>query len=146
MEARGFSPAKNARTREGLQPWTSDDAPWQKVTVSRMEPDVRDLKVKIVRFVDEYQPGWVECEFFDIEGRIHKVIEKIPVVTSADLWRDSAYPQPGIIRCELLEKLSDTQGKQLARITTDRPWAIQSTKGLTEFVVEVTQLTEPRKT
>lgn len=111
-----------------------------------MELDVRDLGVRIVRFVDEHQPGWVECEFVDIEGRIHKVVEKIPVVTSADLWRDSAYPQPGIIRCEVLGKWSDAQGKQLARITTDRPWLIESTEGLTEFVVEVTQLTEPRKT
>jgi len=46
----------------------------------------------IVRFVDEYQPGIVECEFADAEGRIHKIIEKIPIVTAADLWSDSAYP------------------------------------------------------
>ncbi len=34
MEARGFSPAKSAPP-EGLQPRaSSDDAPWQKVTIS----------------------------------------------------------------------------------------------------------------
>ena len=110
-----------------------------------MEPDVRDLAVTILRFVDEHQPGSVECQFADAEGRIHKVVEKIPVVTSADLWRDSAYPQPGIIRCEVLEQWSDAEGKGLVRITTDRPWGVESTEGLTEFVVGIAELAEPGK-
>lgn len=100
-----------------------------------MKPDSWDLAVKIVRFVDEHQPGFVECELADIEGRIHRFIEKIPVVTRADLWSDSTYPQPGVIRCELLEMWSDAEGRQVARVSTERPWAITSTEGLHEFVV-----------
>jgi hypothetical protein len=110
-----------------------------------MEPDVRDLAVAILRLVDEHQPGWVECQFADADGRIHKFVEKIPLVTNADLWRDSEYPQPGIIRCEVLQQWSDAQAKRLVRITTDRPWSVQSTEGLTEFVVGIAELAQPDK-
>lgn len=100
-----------------------------------MKPEFWDLTVKIVRFVEDHQPGLVECEFADIEGRVHRFIEKIPVVSRADLWSDTPYPQSGMIRCQLLETWSDAHGRQVARISTERPWAIASTEGLHEFVV-----------
>jgi hypothetical protein len=36
------------------------------------------LALQIVRFVDDYQPGVVECEFIDANGRPHTFIGKVP--------------------------------------------------------------------
>jgi hypothetical protein len=101
---------------------------------------MQNLAVQAVRFVDEHQPGWVECEFRDAEGRTHKIIDKIPVLGLEDIWKDSSYPQPGMARCEVLDRWKDATGRELARITTDRPDGLESTDGLTEFVVVSEQL------
>jgi hypothetical protein len=43
------------------------------------------LRVEIVDFVDEYQPGIVQCAFRDAHGKQHTFVEKIPRVTNRDL-------------------------------------------------------------
>src|SRR6202789_459988 len=70
-----------------------------------------DLRVQIVRFVDEEpQPGIVESQFRDAQGKLHSIIDKIPLFTSADLWSDSNYPQPGFIECRVLERIPYATG------------------------------------
>ena len=60
-----------------------------------MTPEITELAVEIVRFVDDYQPGIVACEFFDAEGYRRTVIDKVPYLSSVDLGAGSDYPQPG---------------------------------------------------
>ncbi len=60
------------------------------------------LRLKIVRFVDKYQPGIVECQFRDADGEMHSIIGKVPCFTGADLWSDSDYPQSGEVECRVL--------------------------------------------
>jgi hypothetical protein len=93
------------------------------------------LMVQIARFVDSHQPGWVECEFVDAEGRRHLIIEKVPVVTAEDLDADSEYPKSGTVRCEILKRYRDEKGQELVSITTARPISIESTEGASEFTV-----------
>jgi len=57
-----------------------------------------NLAVEIVRFVDDHQPGWVECEFIDAEGRRHTIIEKVPIVSPDKLDSTSEYPQSGFVQ------------------------------------------------
>ena len=38
------------------------------------------LRVQIVRYIDEHFPGLVECELADASGRLHIFVEKGPVV------------------------------------------------------------------
>jgi hypothetical protein len=61
------------------------------------------ISVQIVRYVDDSQPGWVECQFTDMHGRQWSFIEKVPVVSETWLGSSSAYPQPGAIACEVIE-------------------------------------------
>jgi hypothetical protein len=96
---------------------------------------VTKLTVQILRFVDEAFPGWVECRFVDATGRQHSFIEKVPIVTNEDLDADSAYPQPGIVGCEIVRQYQDDKGQRLAPITTSRPWSIETAEGLSEFTV-----------
>jgi|SRR6266850_4703095 len=105
-----------------------------------MRSEGQNLAVQIVRFVDDHQPGWVECEFVDAEGRKHRLVDKIPIFTEHPLDRARKYPRSGSIRCEVLAEWRDASGRQLRRITTARPFDLQSTEGLSEFVVLSSQV------
>jgi hypothetical protein len=102
---------------------------------------MRCLVVEIVRFADEHQPGWVECEFVDANGRKHTVVEKVPIIASEeDLGPRSAYPQPGVIRCEVMRRWTDDQGRELARVSTEQPDWVETIEGASEFEVFASQL------
>jgi hypothetical protein len=98
------------------------------------------IQVSIIRFVDEHQPGFVEAEFADADGTTHTLVDKVPVFSLEDLWSDSVYPQPGFARCEVLARLEDSQGRKLARVTIAKPDSLESTRGLSEFVVLESQI------
>jgi hypothetical protein len=95
------------------------------------------LRVQIVRFVDEEpQPGIVESQFRDAEGQPHSIIDKVPLFTSALLWSDSYYPQPGEVECSVLERMPVSTGN-LARIVT-----LEATDGRSEFVISEADLSD----
>ena len=96
---------------------------------------MRELKVQIIRFVDDCQPGVVECEFHDANMTLHRVIDNVPIFTDKTLWSNSEYPQPGTIRCEVLEMLSENVKPRLAKVTIDRPDGLKSTHGQTDFLI-----------
>ena len=77
----------------------------------------------------------MECEFADVTGRQHSIIEKIPVVTRQDLDADSKYPRPGTVRCGILKRYQNDKGQDLVCITTNRPFSVETTEGLSEFTV-----------
>ena len=98
------------------------------------------LVVQIVRFVDSHQPGFVSCEFVDAAGGSHTIIDKVPVLSREDLDESSAYPKPGIVGCEVMARWRDDEGRDLVRISTEKPWNIESTEGVSQFVVRADQL------
>jgi hypothetical protein len=93
------------------------------------------ISAQIVRFVDSDFPGWVECEFVDVNGRRHTVKDKVPIFTAEMLDAESNYPVPGLVACEVLRRFQDDQGRELARVSTEEPYGIESAEGLSEFVV-----------
>src|SRR5262249_11063227 len=95
------------------------------------------VKVQIVRYTDDSQPGWVECHLTDTHGRRWSFVEKVPVVTTATLDASSVYPQPGVIACEVVGQASG-----VVRIDTTRPWAVESVEGETRFEVPEGALVE----
>jgi hypothetical protein len=101
---------------------------------------MHQLAVSIVRFTDDNFPGWVACEFTDAEGRLHTIIDKVPVLSLEDLDATSEYPRPGAARCEVLDHWRDALGHELVRISLARPDGIETTVGLAEFVVLATQI------
>ena len=100
------------------------------------------IQVSIIRFVDEHQPGFVEAEFADADGTNHTLVDKAPVFSLEELWSDSVYPQPGLARCEVLARSQDSQGRKLARVTIAKPDSLEWTRGLSEFVVLESQISE----
>jgi hypothetical protein len=75
------------------------------------------LRVDIVGFADESFPGFVHCDFTDANGNRQMVLEKIPVVTTEDLWTDSTCPQPGMLPCERVGCLHDDAGRALTLVS-----------------------------
>lgn len=98
------------------------------------------IAIQIERFVDDYQPGFVECRLVDAEGLSHLFVEKLPIVSAEDLWSNSLYPQPGAIACDVEEEWIDKSGRSLAKVNTERPWSVESTTGATRFVVLSSQV------
>jgi hypothetical protein len=99
-----------------------------------------ELAVQIVKFVaDEPQPGIVSCEFVDAEGDPHTLTDKVPMCSSEHLDAQSTYPRPGAVRCEVLARWRNS-GRDVVRIKIDLPDHIESSEGLSEFVVLSTQL------
>ena len=95
------------------------------------------FRVEIVRYIDAAFPGFVELQFVDARGRRWSCHEKVPVVTLEDLDDASRYPRPAAIACEVLAR-----GDQTARVSTARPWGIESVDGETEFEIPVDLLVD----
>ena len=91
------------------------------------------LAVQIVRFVDEHQPGFIECQFQDAHGCVHVVVEKVPVITAEDLRANSTYPRPGAIACTVEKEYKDPAGRSLVTVSTELPWHVESSTGQTRF-------------
>ena len=98
------------------------------------------ISIVITRFVNEHQPGFVECTLLDALSQPHFFVEKVPVVTTEDLWSNSSYPRLGIIACEVESEWNDETGRTLVRVNTERPWGVESIAGATQFVVLSSQI------
>ena len=95
-----------------------------------------NIKVSITRYVsDEPQPGTVECEFVDANGRSWTFVEKTGVVSTEDLDAGTTYPRQGIIACEILSARQDMAGRKILLVGTERPWGIESIDGASRFEV-----------
>lgn len=100
------------------------------------------VAIQITRYVDDSYPGFVECRFVDAAGREWLFIEKVPVVTSADLDAHSSYPQPGVIACQVIERRKVPDGHEVVTVDTEEPWHVEATSGETRFDVLADQLVE----
>jgi hypothetical protein len=102
---------------------------------------MRGIKVEIIRYVDDYQPGIVECSFVDAWGNQYLFVEKAPVVSSENLDAGSSYPRAGVIACQVIER-RNIDGREVVEIETELPWHIESTAGNSSFDVLPDQLIE----
>lgn len=94
------------------------------------------LKVQVTHLVDEAFPGFVECQFQDVEGCKHAFIEKLPIVSARDTWPTSEdFPFIGYIACVVGERMTGEDGRLIAKIDTATPWSIESQGGNTRFRV-----------
>ena len=103
---------------------------------------MKAIKILITSFIDDHQPGFVECKFYDAFGNQHIVQDKVPIVTDKYLDANSDYPQDGIIACEIIKQRQDTNGRVIFTVSTTKPWAVDTIEGLTEFDLLEEQLTD----
>ena len=101
---------------------------------------MQNVKITISRYVDDSFPGVVECRLIDALGREHVFVEKLPIVTVADVDAASSYPQPGVIRCVVLGAAETDDGRRLVHIDTAEPDGVESSAGVSRFDVLPEQL------
>lgn len=79
-----------------------------------MEPELAELALTIVRWVDDYQPGIVASQFVDAQGRQHSFVGKVPIFSAEDhLDASSNYPRRGALRCTVLSRRKTADGQEL---------------------------------
>lgn len=106
-----------------------------------MGSEIVDLGVQVVRFVADYHPGIVACEFIDADSRRHTLIDKAPIFSSEPLDAQTSYPQPGAVRCAMSSQWIDASGREVVRVNTVDPDCVASAEGCNDFVVLRTQVT-----
>jgi len=137
--------SRTALTRPGRSTtttsiWTGRGAGRTASLLMRLEREghrtmTTEVRVTIVAWADDHQPGFVACSLIDADRREHLFIDKVPIFTAADLDRDSAYPQPGWLACMVLDRYRDAQGRAVVIIDTAQPDGVASTVGETRFTV-----------
>jgi DNA-binding CsgD family transcriptional regulator len=100
------------------------------------------VSIQITGYVDDHFPGFVSCELNDAHQRKWQFVEKVPVVTRANLTSRSTYPQAGHIRCRVLSRSVGEGGRAITRIDTASPDGVESTDGNTVFDVFSEQVVE----
>lgn len=50
------------------------------------------VRATAVRWADDDFPGWIEVDLVDAEGRTHRIVEKVPVLTRANITAASTFP------------------------------------------------------
>jgi len=101
------------------------------------------IRVAIVRYIsDDPQPGIVECQLEDANGRRWSFVEKTAIVSNEHLDANTCYPKPGAIAGEMVSRGRDQAGREIIRIETKRPWRVESVDGVTEFDARPESLVE----
>jgi hypothetical protein len=104
---------------------------------------VLGIKVTITRYLsDEPQPGIVECQLLDAHGRLWLFVEKSAIVSANSLHARTAYPQPGAIAGEVVERCRNSEGREVVRINTEQPYGVSSVDGTAQFDVFAESLEE----
>ena len=97
------------------------------------------VKIKIIKYVDDSQPGWVRCVLTDAFGKEWFFTEKVPIVTLVYLDEKSSYPQEGIINCMIV---SENNKDNCIDIDTSKPYGVCSEENNTNFTIFKTQLVD----
>ena len=103
------------------------------------------LRILLLEITNLDQPGWVECEFNDSEGRLIRINDKLPVITVEDLWVDDEFPRPGSIACTVITRGVSGDGRPISEIDLDVPWGLESTLGEQKFTVFSDMLFEKQR-
>jgi hypothetical protein len=50
------------------------------------------VRAQAIRWVDDSFPGWIEVKVVDAAGRDHRIVGKVPILTTLDLRSDTSFP------------------------------------------------------
>lgn len=108
-----------------------------------MKMPIDVLPVMIERVVDAEVCPWIlECLLIDADGDEHRFIENEAILFAANLSSSTIYPQPAQLACVVLKRWTDETGRDLALISTTKPWGMESTTGATSFTVFGAQIVQ----
>jgi len=83
-----------------------------------------NLKINILNYEDNSNPGWVKCSFKDIFSKEWNLVEKVPVVTEEYLDENSDYPAPGLLECEIVSKRPNIDNESVFTIDISNTYVL----------------------
>jgi hypothetical protein len=97
---------------------------------------IKNLKVSILNYIESSSyPAWVRCSFSDVNGNVHYITEKLPVITELDINEESDYPIIGNVRCQVVSAVDE-----IVKIDTSNPFSIEDENGESIFEVFANQV------
>jgi hypothetical protein len=97
---------------------------------------------QVVRWVaDEPQPGLVEAQLVDSDGRVWSFIDKEPIFRSDGADRPMRFPVAAAIRCRIIGRTTLADGREVVTVDTASPDGVDS-DGVTVFRVPASAVTE----
>jgi hypothetical protein len=100
--------------------------------------EMTEVRCLVVRWVaDEPQPGLVEAQLTDADGRLWSFIDKEPIFCRDSVSRRTSFPVLAVIRCLILTRETSADGREIVTIDTANPDGVDS-DGITIFCVPAT--------
>lgn len=80
------------------------------------------VRAQVLRWVSDDEPGWIEVALVDADGREHRIIEKVPVLTTRSITAASSFPAEFWVR-------ADTGEVNDERVEITFAYAVETTEG-----------------
>ena len=80
------------------------------------------VRAHAVRWVSDDFPGWIEVGLVDADGYEHRIVEKVPVLTTRDLTAASEFPSEFWLK-------ADTREVNDQRVQVNFAFAVETTEG-----------------
>lgn len=93
------------------------------------------LRALAMRWHTDDFPGWVEVSVRDAQGQDHRILEKVPVLTSLDITADSSFPIGFWIEAEI----ESIDGGEMVVVLPDGIKTIEGKRSLAVISADVDQ-------
>jgi hypothetical protein len=118
--------------------WLRLNKKYLKSIIDKMNYDILNrnmdyLMVDIFEYSFDYFPGYASCKFIDVFEKLHYINEKIPVVSSENIWvynKDTILPQKGYIAGEIIKRENN-----VVTFSTIKPFCIETSENISVFCV-----------
>jgi hypothetical protein len=101
---------------------------------------VHGIRATALRWIsDEPQPGWIEVEFIDADGRRWLVHDKPPIFAEppGGFLPTSSFPMPTLMACDVLSRQLSPEGRELVTVVLCHT---EATTGESRFQVAASAL------
>lgn len=90
------------------------------------------IRAQAIRWVDDGFPGWIEVKVIDAAGRDHRIVDKVPILTTLDIRSDTRFPTELWIGAEATDVEGDHVSVRLKWVDTQ--------EGLNDLVIATTDV------
>jgi hypothetical protein len=90
------------------------------------------VRAQATRWVNDSFPGWIEVRVIDAAGRDHRIVDKVPVLTTLEIRSDTSFPTELWIRADTTDIDGDHVKARLKWVDTQ--------EGLDELVIAISDV------
>jgi hypothetical protein len=95
------------------------------------------LVVDIIEYTYDDFPGFVHCKFIDVYGKEWNIHEKVPVVSTENITKNTILPKIGYVAGEILNEENG-----IVYFSTEKPYFIETEDGENKFYLFNNQIIE----